>query len=247
MQVRGRRRVDGVKSPRHRADAVAGPTSRRWRGGVRNSISTQRAADHAVPFYQFPGPVRLALGTVFWSSSSPDRGPRVDEGLHAARVDAMGLHFAVRLVAHLDAVEHQVRREAVRAPHEVALRQRALERYYYWLGQSHRADSREGRDAAEGLARQPGDCPRRLASRRRQVVRNRARDAGTNTPPTPLLSSGERCSRKSAFAEPTRLQLRNDGVRHGSSVLAMPRTNLQSQAERFAPESCSKPGRPSGL
>ena len=62
--------------------------------------------------------------------------------------------------------------EPVRAPHKIALRQRALERYYYWLGQSHRADSREGRDAAEGLARQPVDCPRRLASRRRQVVRN---------------------------------------------------------------------------
>ena len=27
----GQRRVDGVESPRHRADAVTGPTSRRWR------------------------------------------------------------------------------------------------------------------------------------------------------------------------------------------------------------------------
>ena len=66
--------------------------------------------------------------------------------------------------------KHQMRREPVRAPHEVALRQRALERHYYWFRQSHRADSREGRDAAEGLARQPGDCPRRLASRRGQVA-----------------------------------------------------------------------------
>ena len=30
--LRGRRRVDGVESPRHRADAVTGTTSRRWRG-----------------------------------------------------------------------------------------------------------------------------------------------------------------------------------------------------------------------
>jgi hypothetical protein len=247
MQVRGRRRVDGVKSPRHRADAVAGPTSRRWRGGVRNLFSTRRAADHAVALDELPRPVRLALGTVFWSSSSPDRGPRVDEGLHAAGVDAVRLHFPVFSVMDLNTVQHQMRREAVRAPYKITLGQRALEGHHDGFRERHRADSREGRDAAEGLARQPGDCPRRLASRRRQVVRNRARDAGTNTPPTPLLSSGERCSRKSAFAEPTRLQLRNDGVRHGSSVLAMPRTNLQSQAERFAPESCSKPGRPSGL
>ena len=28
----GQRRVDGVESPRHRADSVTGPTSRRWRG-----------------------------------------------------------------------------------------------------------------------------------------------------------------------------------------------------------------------
>ena len=31
-QLRGRRRVDGVDAPRHRADAVTGTTSRRWRG-----------------------------------------------------------------------------------------------------------------------------------------------------------------------------------------------------------------------
>ena len=30
-QLRGQRRVDGVESPRHRADAVTGTTSRRWR------------------------------------------------------------------------------------------------------------------------------------------------------------------------------------------------------------------------
>ena len=65
-------------------------------------------------------------------------------------------------------------------------------------------------------------------------MRNQTRDAGTNAPPTPLLSSGERSSRKSAFAEPTRLQLRNDGVRHGSSILAMPHTNLQTRAQRYA-------------
>ena len=106
------------------------------------------------------------------------------------------------------------------------------------------AYSREGRDAAEGLARQPGDCPRRLASRRRQVVRIQRTWFWH---PFGCRRRLRACSRKSAFAQTTRLQLRNDGVRHGSSVLAMPRTNLQSQAERFAPESCSKPGRPSGL
>ena len=31
-QLRGQRRVDGVEPPRHRADAVVGTTSRRWRG-----------------------------------------------------------------------------------------------------------------------------------------------------------------------------------------------------------------------
>ena len=31
-QLRRQRRVDGVESPRHRADAVMGTTSRRWRG-----------------------------------------------------------------------------------------------------------------------------------------------------------------------------------------------------------------------
>ena len=31
-QLRGRRRIDGVEPPRHRADAVTGTTSRRWHG-----------------------------------------------------------------------------------------------------------------------------------------------------------------------------------------------------------------------
>mgnify|MGYP004077889383 CR=1 FL=1 len=173
----------------------------------------------------------MSLWTVFWSSSSPDRGPRVDEGLHAARVDAVRFHFAVRFVADLDAVEHQMCSKPVRAPHEVAFGQRALERYYYWFRERHRADSREGRDAAEGLARQPGDCPRRLASRRRQVVRIQRTWFWH---PFGCRRRLRACSRKSAFAQTTRLQLRNDGVRHGSSILAMPHTNLQSRAQRYA-------------
>ena len=32
LRSRGRRRVDGVKPPRHRADAATETTSRRWRG-----------------------------------------------------------------------------------------------------------------------------------------------------------------------------------------------------------------------
>ena len=38
---RGQRRVDGVESQRHRADAVTGATSGRWRVASTHLISTQ--------------------------------------------------------------------------------------------------------------------------------------------------------------------------------------------------------------
>ena len=45
-QLFGQCRVDGVESPRHRADAITGVTSRRWRGASEIWISTLvRAAD----------------------------------------------------------------------------------------------------------------------------------------------------------------------------------------------------------
>jgi len=86
----------------------------------------------------------------------------------------------------LDAVEHQVRREPVRAPYKIALRQRALERYYYWFRERHGVRRRG--DPAEGVARQRA---RRVDWRRgadwSQGVRERG--VGTNAPPTPLLSA----------------------------------------------------------
>jgi len=38
---RRQRRVDGVETPRHRADAATETTSRRWAWGARNLISAQ--------------------------------------------------------------------------------------------------------------------------------------------------------------------------------------------------------------
>ena len=49
-QLLGQRRVDGVESPRHRADAVMGTTSRRWRGASEICFHTgnMRVAQSAV-------------------------------------------------------------------------------------------------------------------------------------------------------------------------------------------------------
>ena len=68
----------------------------------------------------------------------------------------MGSHFSVLSVMDLDAVQHQVRREPVRASDKITLRQRALEGHHDGFRKRHGV--RRSGDPAEGVARQFAPC-----------------------------------------------------------------------------------------
>ncbi len=87
-QLRGQRRVDGVESPRHRADAVMGTTSCRWCGASEIFDLTQVAR-------------RCVLGQAETqeASATPDAGPSTVRG-DGVPVGSRAVHRAAR-GAHL--------------------------------------------------------------------------------------------------------------------------------------------------
>ena len=72
MLSRGQRRVDGVESPRHRADAATETTSRRWRGGRRRH---RRRVSHATHPLRRPRSRRTRQSSAFrWAARRRRRG-----------------------------------------------------------------------------------------------------------------------------------------------------------------------------